>query len=68
MLVKATRLGFFGHKRIKEGQFFHLKDESQFSKIWMEKVEEETQKKPKKPVKKEEPEIVEFDSEDQDVI
>lgn len=68
MLVKAIRLGFFGHKRIKEGQFFHLKDEKQFSSIWMEKVEDESSKKQKKQPKKEEPELVEFDSEEQDVI
>lgn len=62
MLVKAIRLGFFGNKRVKAGQFFHIKSEKEFSKEWMEKadLEEPVEKKSKK---KTAVEVVEFDEE-----
>lgn len=52
MKVKATKMGQYDHRRIREGQMFILKDKKDFSHRWMESLEEE---KPKKsaPVKKE---------------
>lgn len=38
MLVEAIRLGYYGNKRIREGQMFNIKDETEFSKQWMKKV------------------------------
>lgn len=38
MRVKATRIGYYGNKRQKEGEQFVLKSEKDFSKTWMEKV------------------------------
>jgi hypothetical protein len=47
MRVRATKLGYFGHKRIKEGTEFVLKNpEKQFSKTWM--VEVKSKGKPSK--------------------
>lgn len=36
--VKATRLGYFGGKRIYPDQVFVLESEAQLSKKWMEKI------------------------------
>jgi hypothetical protein len=36
MKVRALRLGFYGKKRIYEGEVFNI-DENHFSKRWMEK-------------------------------
>ena len=38
MKVKATRLGYYKHKRRREGDVFSLLDPSHFSTRWMEKV------------------------------
>jgi hypothetical protein len=35
MRVEATRIGYYGNKRIREGQQFNLKNEKDFSKEWM---------------------------------
>lgn len=51
MKVRATRLGFYGHSRRKEGQVFHISGEKAFSKEWMEVVDANS--KPPKPSKKE---------------
>lgn len=59
MLVVATALGFYGNKRIKEGQKFRIKNESEFSKKWMM----EASKADKAKKAKELDAIVEFDVE-----
>ena len=38
MKVKATRMGYYGHKRRKEGEVFNIKSEKFFSKNWMVKA------------------------------
>jgi hypothetical protein len=48
MKVRATRLGFWGKKRVYEGEVFDV-EEKQFSKRWMEKVVP-GEEKPAKPV------------------
>jgi hypothetical protein len=35
MKVRATRLGYLGHRRRRPGQVFHI-DDSLFSEAWME--------------------------------
>lgn len=45
ILVRATRVGFFGHKRIKEGQVFELAD------LEVKKMELDPKTKKKKEVK-----------------
>lgn len=61
MKVKAIRMGYYGHKRIREGEVFELQPmkfkkndkieivpvEKQFSKAWMEAVDSGEGKKPK---------------------
>jgi hypothetical protein len=37
MRVKAIRLGYYNHKRRREGDIFDLLNEKHFSKHWMEK-------------------------------
>lgn len=54
MKVRATRLGYYNHRRRREGDIFELLDENQFSKVWMERLDGETPKVKKS--KKEEPE------------
>lgn len=49
MKVRATRLGFYGNRRRKEGQEFILDDPDHFSKNWMESVEGSEVSVPKKP-------------------
>lgn len=39
MKVRATQLGYYGNKRVYEGEVFELTDKKQFSKKWMEEVE-----------------------------
>jgi len=39
MKVKAKMLGFYGDVRRREGDVFEIKDDSQFSKVWMERVD-----------------------------
>ena len=36
--VKATRLGYFGMQRIREGETFEVPNEAAFSERWMKKV------------------------------
>jgi hypothetical protein len=38
MLVKATRLGYYGDKRVREGATFYINSEKEFSSKWMKKV------------------------------
>lgn len=38
MQVRATRIGFYGKKRRREGDVFPLTDEKHFSESWMEDV------------------------------
>lgn len=61
MRVRATQQGYYGHKRIREGQVFNLVDrkytggpkkgevmkaQQQFSEYWMEKVGKGAKSKP----------------------
>lgn len=58
MKVKAKQLGFYNHRRQKEGQVFHIKAVSEFSEVWMEaigwdpKAEEKVEVAPLKKVTK----------------
>tara|TARA_R110002012_G_scaffold239664_2_gene413707 strand:- start:2467 stop:2658 length:192 start_codon:yes stop_codon:yes gene_type:complete len=45
MKVKATRLGFYGNSRIKEGVTFEIKSEEEFSEKWMEYIDKPKKKK-----------------------
>jgi len=48
MKVRAIRLGYYNHRRRREGEIFELLDDKAFSNKWMESLEEETPKvKPK---------------------
>ena len=48
MKVRAIRLGYYNHKRRREGEIFELLDDKSFSNRWMEKLEGATPKaKPK---------------------
>jgi hypothetical protein len=38
MKVRALSLGYYNHKRRKEGEVFDIADKQAFSEIWMEKV------------------------------
>jgi hypothetical protein len=38
MKVRARQRGFYGKKRVYEGDVFDITDENHFSKRWMEKV------------------------------
>lgn len=58
MLVVATRLGFYGNKRIQEGKKFNLKKKEDFSKNWM--MEAKQADKEKK-AKEQADEVVTFD-------
>lgn len=40
MWVVATKLGFYGIKRRHPGEVFKLKDEKDFSKVWMKQHED----------------------------
>lgn len=39
MKVKATRLGYYNHRRRREGDVFELMDDKAFSKRWMERLD-----------------------------
>lgn len=39
MIVVATRLGYYGIKRYREGDVFKIKDEKAFSSKWMKKAD-----------------------------
>ena len=74
MKVRATRTGYYGHKRRREGEVFDLNPvknkkgtvipaEAQFSDVWMEKVDASTKsKKPESKMAKE------SESDESDVI
>lgn len=38
MKVRAKRLGYYGHKRRKEGAEFVIQSDKDFSESWMEQV------------------------------
>lgn len=40
MKVRAIKLGYYDHKRRREGAVFNLFDKKDFSKSWMESLEE----------------------------
>lgn len=46
MKVKAIKLGFYDNLRRREGVIFDIKDESHFSKKWMERVDIPSQGEP----------------------
>lgn len=51
MLVKAKRLGYYDHKRRKEGDVFTLSSKDHFSDKWMEAVKKhEVHEEEEKPV------------------
>lgn len=35
LVVRATRMGWYGLRRRREGEEFEIEDEQQFSKNWM---------------------------------
>jgi hypothetical protein len=39
MKVRATQLGVYGLKRMREGAVFDIDSEKEFSERWMEKVD-----------------------------
>jgi hypothetical protein len=41
MRVKATKLGYYGHVRVKSGSIICLESPEHFSENWMEKLDEE---------------------------
>lgn len=54
MKVRATKLGYYDHRRRREGDVFEIHSEKAFSKLWMEKVGAPAQapaKGSKKPIK-----------------
>ena len=54
MKVRATMLGYYNHRRRREGEVFEVFDEKAFSTKWMEKLDkpvEEPAPKKKPPVK-----------------
>lgn len=71
MKVRATQLGYYDHRRRREGDVFHLFKEEDFSAKWMELLEEAAPKKKKakkKASKKVEVEAEEEVSSDSEVI
>lgn len=60
MRVRATRLGVYGVKRMKEGEEFTIQSEKEFSKEWMEKLPEKRRGRAAEPP----PEEVETEGED----
>lgn len=49
MQVKATQMGYYQNRRIREGEIFHLEDAKHYSKKWMEKDGDEPEAAPFKP-------------------
>lgn len=47
MRVKATRLGYYGHARRREGAVFNLESPEHFSERWMEALQPAQAKKAK---------------------
>lgn len=57
MKVRATKLGYYNHRRRRENDVFELMDEKAFSNRWMEKVEgEDSAPEPKPKAEKKAPE------------
>lgn len=50
MLVKAKRLGYYDHKRRKEGDVFSLDSKDDFSEKWMEPADADEIQEEEKPV------------------
>lgn len=48
MKVKAKKLGYYGNKRRREDQVFHIKSEKDFSEVWMKKLDSESSSPAKK--------------------
>lgn len=40
MKVRATQLGYYGYARRRVGDIFDIKTEKEFSKKWMEKLDD----------------------------
>jgi len=53
MKVRATKLGYYNHRRQYPGDAFHLRKSEDFSKEWMEKLDSEKKPSQKKKVVKE---------------
>ena len=53
MKVIATKMGYYNHVRVKDGQEFNLNDKSEFSKAWMQASNEKAEPKAKASVKAE---------------
>ena len=45
MLVRATKQGYYGHKRVKKGETFKIKGQKEFSENWMQKFDKKAQAK-----------------------
>ena len=65
MLVKAIRMGFYDMRRRKEGSVFNIRNEKEFSKIWMEKNDTDKAPKNDEPI---EPEVEDDFNDDDGVI
>jgi hypothetical protein len=69
--VQATRLGYYGNRRRKEGMVFHV-EEKHFSSNWMKRLDEAPVSKKKAAAAKEppakEPEAPVIESSDDSVI
>lgn len=50
MLVKAIRMGYYDHKRRKEGDVFQLDSKDDFSEKWMKAVKQHEVHEEEKPV------------------
>lgn len=62
MKVRATRLGYYNHRRRREGDIFEITDEKAFSNKWMEAVDGKPEKS--KPSKKSAPPVTQESSEE----
>ena len=51
MKVKATKLGYYGDRRRREGDVFFIKSEEELSQKWMEVLEEKAEPPKKKKAK-----------------
>lgn len=60
MKVKATRLGYLGHRRRKVGEVFHI-DSKLFSEHWMEKLDDSKPAASSKPKKSKSVEVTDDD-------
>lgn len=51
MKVKALKLGYYNHKRVKEGSVITLLNSKDFSEVWMKALGEEVASAKSAPVK-----------------